>query len=381
MAEDLLRSKHTFPLLDQSGLLQVDGVIGGEQERKKLLLRKGVFCYDHVTSLEMMKSAAHLPSKESFFSVVTNSDINQEDYDHALEVFDSFRCQNLLQYAELYCELDTLLLAECFIQFRAEVEAFFDLDCCHYISLPMLSFDAMLKMTGVEIELVTDPEMCLMLENSIRGGLSNISQRYSRSTEDGGGTLGGRQRHMVFLDQNGLYSFGQSCPQPISDFTWADVEEYVEKDWSKYEEGAEYGMILEVDLIYPGQLHDSHDSFPLCPHRLDIDESMLSPYQLRCLRELRSTDKHRSRKLVSSFLPRTDYVVHEATLSTYLQLGMQLKAVKRILKFKQSSFLKIFIDFCIEKRRESQTEFRKRLFKVHTYITHVRCTYAYTIIF
>lgn len=137
-------------------------------------------------------------------------------------------------------------------------------------------------------------------------------------------------------------------------------------DWTKFDENGETGYILEVDLDYPVQLHLEHSSLPLAPHRLNITEDILSPFQKECLRELRGTEKHRSTKLVSTFLPRKKYIVHAANLALYLELGMLLTKVHRALSFTQSTFLRQYIDYCTQSRARATTTFRKNLFKVCT---------------
>lgn len=151
---------------------------------------------------------------------------------------------------------------------------------------------------------------------------------------------------------------------PIGDYTWMTREEFESRDWREFDENAEMGQILEVDMLYPSELHLAHNSLPLAPHRMQIDESVLSPFAKKCLMELRGVTKHRSEKLVSSFLPRKNYVVHAANLSLYLELGMVITHIHRVLTFSQSNFLQKYISYCTSKRAEAKSEFRKRLFKL-----------------
>jgi hypothetical protein len=120
-----------------------------------------------------------------------------------------------------------------------------------------------------------------------------------------------------------------------------------------------------VDLIYPENLHLEHNSFPLAPHRLEIDYSMLSQYSADCLDFLRGPQakSHKSKKLVTTFLPRENYVIHSANLALYLKLGMQLVCVRKGIEFVQSRFLKEYIDYCTSKRAASKSAFKKNLFK------------------
>jgi DNA polymerase type B, organellar and viral len=333
-------------------------------------LRKGVYPYEFATSVEQLRACTRLPPHEDFYSKVANGNISDDEYRHAQTVWEMFQCNNMLDYTELYCKLDTLLLAECFLQFRNEVYSEFQLDCCHYISLPQLGFDCMLKSTGVKIEPLIDPDMVLFLEANIRGGTSFISQRHCLANPIQPNTglperIDEEPTTLVYIDANNLYGYAQSCPMPVGDYVWMERETFQQHDWRTFDENAEHGYIVECDMEYPEALHADHNSLPLAPHRMDITEQDLSPFSRSCLEKLRGDGKmkHRSRKLVSSFLPRMKYVVHAANLALYLQLGMVLTHVHRVLSFRQSLFLRSYINYCTTKRAEATSDFRKRLFK------------------
>ena len=120
-----------------------------------------------------------LPSKEAFYSKLNNKNISDADYEHAKKVWDTFEIKNLGEYTDLYNKLDLLLLAGVFENFREICIGIYKLDPAHYYTAPGLSWDACLKMTGIELELLTDVDMLLMIEKGIRGGVSMVSQRFS----------------------------------------------------------------------------------------------------------------------------------------------------------------------------------------------------------
>jgi hypothetical protein len=311
--------------------------------------------------VEHLRASCTLPAKDAFFSKVSNSGVSEADYAHAQAVYTTFGCKNMLDFCELYCKSDVYLLAECFISFREEVIREFELDPVHYISLPQLAFDCMLKMTGVAIECLSDIDMILFLESAVRGGVSFISQRHCEAPEPEAAQP--TDPKLLYIDANNLYGYSQSCPQPVGLYRWLTDEEIQAKDWTVYDHDSDIGYILEVDLTYPRKLHKSHNSLPLAPHRMIIDETILSEFSKECLLEVKGKTKHLSTKLASTFLPRKRYVVHGANLELYLELGMVLRKVRRVLRFVQSDFLKKYIEFCTSKRAASKSEFRKRLFK------------------
>jgi hypothetical protein len=150
------------------------------EEKMKLLLRKGIFCYEFIDTFKQLE-LKFLPSIDFFYSSLNFSMISEDDYRHANKVYKEFKCENIREYLELYVLLDTCLLGDVITKFRDKIFNIYQLEACHFFSLPTLSFQAMLKLTEVEIELFTDPEMYLFIENSIRGGIVQVAKRYSRS--------------------------------------------------------------------------------------------------------------------------------------------------------------------------------------------------------
>ena len=136
-----------------------------------LLLRKGVYPYEYADTWERF-SEISLPSKEDFYSNLIMEDISDIGYRHANNVFKVFKLENLGDYHDLYVQSDTLLLADVFNNFRDMCLKEYELDPVHFLSLPGLAWQACLKKTNVELELLTEYDMLLMVEEGIRGGMS-----------------------------------------------------------------------------------------------------------------------------------------------------------------------------------------------------------------
>ena len=137
-----------------------------------LLLRKGVYPYEYMDSREKFNET-ELPDKESFYSELNKEGITYEDYVHAQKVWDVFKIKNLGEYHDLYLKFDTLLLADVFENFRDKCLEIYQLNPAHFLSAPGLAWQACLKKSGVELELLTDNNMLMMYENGIRGGMCN----------------------------------------------------------------------------------------------------------------------------------------------------------------------------------------------------------------
>ena len=150
------------------------------RDKLQLMIRKGVFCYDYWDGPDKANEN-QLPSRESFYSRLKEENITEDDYAHAQKVWAEFELQSLGEYHDLYLKTDVLILADVFEKFRTVCMKHYSLDACHYFSSPGLAWDAMLKMTKIHLELMTDREMHDIIDKGIRGGMCCISQKYAKA--------------------------------------------------------------------------------------------------------------------------------------------------------------------------------------------------------
>ncbi|XP_066933766.1 uncharacterized protein [Clytia hemisphaerica] len=157
-----------------------------------------------------------------------------------------------------------------------------------------------------------------------------------------------------------------SQPLPISNFRWLFQEEIRRFNVLDIENDSEYGYMLEVDLDYPDYLHDAHRDYPLAPEKLYVKPNMLSGVQLEIL-GVDSADEVQSSKqikLVPNLYNKKNYILHYWNLKFYINHGMKLMKIHRILKFKQEPWLKSYIDFNTERRANARNSFEKEFFKL-----------------
>ena len=303
---------------------------------------------DHVERFE----ESTLPPKESFYKVLNDEHISDEDYTHATSVFNSFMCQNMGDYHDLYLMSDVLLLVDVFENFQSVCLKAYNLDPCHFYTSPGLAWQACLKMTEVELELLTDPDMYLFIEEGLRGGISMISNRYSKANNPYVPDYDPTQEnsHVMYFDANNLYGWAMSQPLPTGEFDWLTQQEIAALDTSNVADNNEEGYILEVDLQYPTKLHDLHNDYPLAPEKMKIPSVVLSPY-CQELSECLNLRGGTVSKLVPNLRDKTNYVVQYRNLKQYLKLGMRLTKIHRVLVFQQCPWLKSYIDFNTEKRK------------------------------
>ena len=190
-----------------------------------ILLRKGVYPYEYMDEWNKFDEK-ELPVKESFYSNLMIEDISDTDYKHANNVFKKFDIKNLGEYHDLYVISDTLLLADIFENFRNACMKNYELDPAHFASLPGLAWQACLKKTNVELELITDYDMLLMIEDGIRGGICHAIQRYVKANNKYMNDYKKKKEssYIQYLDANNLYGMAMSEKLTIKGFKWmADI--------------------------------------------------------------------------------------------------------------------------------------------------------------
>ena len=170
-------------------------------------------------------SKISLPSKEDFYSNLNMEDINDIGYRHANNVFKGFKLENLGDYHDLYVKSDTLLLADVFNNFRDMCIKEYELDPAHFLSLVGLAWQACLKKTNIELELLTDYDMLLTVEEGIRGGICHSIHRYAKANNKYMKNYNNNNKESSYiqhLDANNLYGWAMSKKLPVNGFKWTD---------------------------------------------------------------------------------------------------------------------------------------------------------------
>ena len=246
----------------------------------------------------------------------------------------------------MYVRSDTLLLADVFENFRYACMKNYELDLAHFISLPGLAWQACLKKTNVELELLTDYDMLLMIEEGIRGGICHAIQRYARANncymKDYNKDK--ESSYIQHLDANNLYGEAMSEKLPVRGFRWmTDIYRMDEEFVRSYDKNDIKGYILEVDVDYPHKLQNLQSDFPFLAERMVINDT---------------------KKLVCNLQDKKNYVVHINVLKQALDHGLKLRKVHRVIEFDQEARLKKYINFNTELRNNALNGFEKDFFKL-----------------
>ena len=272
-------------------------------------------------------------------------DITDVDHRHPKRVFKSPRNKNLGDYRDFYVQSDTLLLADVFENFRNMCIKVYELDPAHFLSAPGLAWQACLKKTEVELELITDPDMLLMVEKGIRGGICHSILRYAKANKYMKDyNKDEEESFLQYNDTNNLYGFAMSEPLPVDGFEWMKDLSNIDEDLIKnYDENSDKGYILEVNVEYLKSLYDLNSDLRFLPERMKID---------KC------------KKLVCNLYNKKSYVVHIRSLKQALNHELILKKVHRVIQLNQEAWLKPYIDMNTELRKQAKNDFEKDFFKL-----------------
>ena len=208
---------------------------------------------------------------DAFYSNLNMSSISEEDYQYAQQVWEEFGIHNLGDYHDLYLRT------------------------------------ACLKHTGIRLELLTDPDMLLMFERGIRGGITQVVRKYASANNK---YMGDRSNpksessYLQYLDANHLYGWAMSQPLPTGGFKWVDVSS---NEISELATRTDKGYLLEVDVSYPKELHNQHNDLPFMCERMEINGV---------------------EKLVPNLRNKKNYVIHIQALNQALQHGLRLDRIQ-----------------------------------------------------
>ena len=284
--------------------------------------------------------------EDHYYSKLNQKGITKEDLKHVENVCNIFNIENKGDYHDFYVQSDTLLLADVFKNFRDKCIEIYELDPPHFLSAPRLAWQACLKKTNVELELLTDNDMLLMFEEGIRGGMCQATYRYAKANNKCMKNYDKNKESLFlkYLDVNSLYGWEMSKKLPVDHFKWEDdLSIFTEEFIKNYDENSDKGYILEVDIEYPKDLQKLHSDLPFLPERMKINKCD---------------------KLVCNVRDKDYCVIHILALKQALNHGLKLSKVHRVIEFRQKEWLKPYIEVNTKLRMQAKNDIEKDFFRL-----------------
>ena len=261
-------------------------------------------------------------SPNSLHSKLSHANISDEDYAHAQQVWATFGCKTLGDYSD--CRTDVLLLVDVFETFRKTCLRQYGLDPAQYYTSPGISWNALLKKTDVELELLTDYDQHLSVEKGMRKGISMVQKHHVKANNplvDGHDPEKPRS-NILYLDANNLYGWAMSQYLPTGGFRCVHDRQQLAKMWTS-------------------ECQNNLQGVGVAPTEVE-----------RLVQNLHNKDR---------------YLLHYRNLQLYMSLGMRLAKVHRALRFDLNPWMEPYIWMNTELRKKATSDFKKELYKLMNY--------------
>ena len=342
-------------------------------EAQNLLLSSGkqYLPYEYLTSLDKLQERS-LPPKAEFYSSLTDSHISDEEYAHALKVWELCKCQTLIDYVNLYLDMDVALLADIYLQWRETLLNLFGLDCLYFLTLASYAFEAFLLISDTKLECISDENLFQLITRNIRGGFCSVGKRYAKAHNKHTSPhfkQGDESNYLMYIDFNSLYptvmsKFKLPCGK-FKELSQEECEILLRQDISKINTEGDYGYYFHFDsLPISPEIARKTDAFPLCLSKMDVKETDISPFSKQLLDRHGTKLPKPNKKLVAHHNGLKDCLMSLPLLQFLLGKGLQIDKVHRVYKFNQSFFLKNFIDENIKRRANEVNPFLKAALKL-----------------
>ena len=351
------------PLAFKNVREHVNDVLQGNDDDVKLLSRKGIFCYNYLDSRARLEEL--IPGRDKFHNDLTDTPVSDSDWEHLRNLINRFNLVTIGDLLKLYNILDVLLTADVWSGYRTWCLEKTGLEPGHYVSGPSFSWDAALKMTRPRLQYLKDIDMHLMIEEGIRGGISNVIKRHATANNPSIPGYDSTQpnTYIQFYDAVNLYGFAQMGKLPYDDFRWEVVtNDSLDQLLNRNPDG-DRGYILEIDATIPAEFHDELNQYPIFPDKMVITEKDISPYSANIREKRGMSNRFKSTKLAPNLCDKERYVVSLANLQYYVRKGGRVTKIRRILSYNQKAWLKKWAEFHTEERRVTTSKIKKLFHK------------------
>ena len=295
-------------------------------DKWKYLTKKLAYPYEFFNSIDDYNKPVNNLENKNFFSKLKNKCPDDSEIDRTRKIIEKFNIKDGKELTELYCKSDILLLACVFERFIEISQYRFEISPLYFVSLPGYTWECGLKYTNIKLQKLQDKDMILLLENSIRGGISGVmGDRYVKSDEN---------KNILYVDATNLYGFAMSQSLPYDEIKF-ETENVCLEEILNTPVDNDIGYFLEVDLEYPYNIRQKTKYFPFCPENKTISKNDFGPY----MKSIMPKNYVSHKKLICDWTDKRNYLIHYRMLKFYIKHGIKIKQVHSIISFKQNKWL------------------------------------------
>ena len=341
--QKLITSLNDFPYMQNEGLTD------------DLFEKKLAYPYEKF-NLNNLHEPLNL-TKEDYWSTLNQSYPCEDDIKRTQQLIGTYNITTAQELTELYLKMDVLQLTDVFENFVEKSTLEYGINPLYSYSLPGYTWKAGLKLTEIKLDFIKDKQLLLLLENNIRGGISSVmGPRFIESNEN---------TKLLYIDANNLYGWAMSQYLPIGEFEKLEIPntyelEQIVEDLRFIPDNNEFGYFIECDMLYPAEIKEKTENFPLCPYQTKADPDLFSGY----MNSVKQPNYKPTEKLMCDLTNKYNYMMHYRMFKFYTNLGMKVTKIHTIYRFKQSLWLEKYINHNTQKRAKAKTNFEKDLYKL-----------------
>ena len=320
------------------------------RDKWKFLTKKLAYPYEYFNSIDDYKKPINNLEKKDFFSELKNKCPNDEKIQRTMDIIERFNIKNGKELTEIYLKSDVLLLACVFEKFIKVSINEFGINPLYCVSLPGYTWQCGLRYTRINLQTLQDKDMILLLENNIRGGISSVmGDRYKKSDDN---------KKILYVDANNLYGHSMSQYLPYDEIKIDNTLKL--EDIMNTADDSDIGYFIEFDLKYSNNIKQKTKNFPFAPMNKKINPDKFSDY----MKEIKPDTYIHFKKVICDWSGKKKYLLHYRMLKFYVRQGMVVDKVHDIISFKQSNWLKKYINFNTMKRNQAVSDFEKDFYKL-----------------
>ena len=317
--------------------------------------RKGIFPYKWLDSIDKLHERS-LPPKKAFYSKLKQSGITDKEYKQAIDCWNNTVCETIKDYMTLYLKTDVLLSVDLFEILRDKCLEHYEIGPCYTYSTPGLIWLCGLKYTNVRLKYYKENTVNIYdtIQHGIRGGLASVlgDCHVTCKNEEISGTASqidpeytGKENYLNYLDFNSLYASAKVQALPTGESKVCCGNDYTQSSSTK-------GYIYTIDVNHNDELKQKTKKYPFFPEKTKANIDQFRDYQ----NENKKKRYNPNEKLMLKLSDKVDYVIDGEMLDWYLASGLKLEdiTIKQKLDYSKSEWLKPYIEFNIQKRKEAK---------------------------